>query len=107
MALVFGFGGLRDRGQDPSFRPQLPERLTRLGFSLFVRGTRLHVDIDADGAHYSVVDGPALAIRHGDERITVVPGTIVHRPLITPPPAAGSTPAIPSGPGVTRPPPAS
>jgi hypothetical protein len=69
---------------------------------LLVRGSRLHVDIDADGAHYSIVEGSALTIWHGDERITVLPDTIVHRPLVAPPAPARSTPATPSGPGATR-----
>jgi alpha,alpha-trehalose phosphorylase len=81
MALVFGFGGLRDRTDEPSFRPKLPMRLTRLRFPLLVRGSRLIVDLRPGTATYTVVDGPALAIRHCDERLTLEPGQPVDRPL--------------------------
>ena len=45
VALVSGFGGLRDADGTFSFTPRLPEGLTRLAFTLFIRGRRLRVEI--------------------------------------------------------------
>ncbi len=61
IALVAGFGGMRDYGGQLSFRPQLPERLSRLKFALRWRGYRLAVTVSADGVQYELEDGPAPA----------------------------------------------
>jgi alpha,alpha-trehalose phosphorylase len=80
MALVYGFGGMRDDGPEPVFRPQLPQRLTRLSFTVQVRGARLRVDITSGQVRYLVDDGVALTIRHGDELLRLEPGVPVDRP---------------------------
>ena len=56
LALVAGFGGLRDHGGQLSFAPQLPPGWQRLAFWVRWRGARVHVDIDADGVHYEAHD---------------------------------------------------
>ncbi|MEU0335966.1 glycosyl hydrolase family 65 protein [Streptomyces sp. NPDC006193] len=71
MALVAGFGGMRRDGDRLRFAPRLPERLRRLAFHLQFRGRRLRVDIGADKATYSLLDGPPLTIRHHGEPLTV------------------------------------
>jgi alpha,alpha-trehalose phosphorylase len=81
IALVCGFGGLRHRGHEPSFAPQLPGRVTRLCFSLLTLGSRLRVDIRAAGVAYTVTEGPGLTIRHYDEHLELTPGVPVVRPL--------------------------
>jgi alpha,alpha-trehalose phosphorylase len=48
---------------------------------LLVRGSRLQVDIDADGVGYTVTDGPGLTIRHYGERITLTTNETVTRPM--------------------------
>jgi len=90
VALVGGFGGLRIRGGTVSFAPRLPEGLTRLAFSLFIRGQRLHVEITHESACYLIADGDPMPIRHhGDEvrllsdkkRVCAIPPVPVrHRP---------------------------
>jgi alpha,alpha-trehalose phosphorylase len=45
LALVAGFGGMRDHEEHLSFRPQLPPEWQRLRFSVRYRGARLHVEI--------------------------------------------------------------
>ena len=45
LALVAGFGGMRDHGEHLYFRPQLPPDWQRLRFSVRYRGARLHVEI--------------------------------------------------------------
>jgi alpha,alpha-trehalose phosphorylase len=73
LALVFGFGGLRDRGNEPGFNPQLPSGLSRLSFSLLIRGSRLRVDIRSDAVTYTITSGPAFTIRHKDEKLVLQP----------------------------------
>jgi alpha,alpha-trehalose phosphorylase len=67
LALVAGFGGLRDWGEVLSFAPQLPPGWSRLTFNLRWRGNRLKVEISPVDATYSLNadDGPgALQIQH-------------------------------------------
>jgi alpha,alpha-trehalose phosphorylase len=74
VAAVAGFGGMRDHGGELSFRPRLPSALTRLKFRLMFRGTSLHVEVDAEHARYSVIDGKSVDIRHHGSDHTVEPG---------------------------------
>ncbi|WP_445399082.1 glycoside hydrolase family 65 protein [Streptomyces sp. LE64] len=64
MALVAGFGGLRLLGSTPNFTPRLPERFSRLAFTLEMVGRRLHVEITAEAAVYTLVSGEPLTVRH-------------------------------------------
>ena len=70
IALVAGFGGLRDDDGVPELDPQLPEEIVRLRFRLRWKGLRLIVDVDHAEVRYTVeyngddtVDD-ALTIRH-------------------------------------------
>ena len=45
IALVAGFGGMRHHDGTLEFAPKLPERLSRLAFTVQVRGRRLRVEI--------------------------------------------------------------
>ncbi|MFF3404804.1 glycoside hydrolase family 65 protein [Streptomyces sp. NPDC002742] len=71
MALVAGFGGLRHHGGNLEFAPRLPERFSRLAFSLEVLGRRLRVEIEQDVATYTLANGGPLEIRHYREPFTV------------------------------------
>ncbi|WP_405915290.1 glycoside hydrolase family 65 protein [Streptomyces sp. NBC_00728] len=71
MALVAGFGGLRHHGESLEFAPRLPERFSRLAFSLEVLGRRLRVEIERDVATYSLTTGGPLELRHHRELFTV------------------------------------
>ncbi|MDQ2851653.1 MAG: family 65 glycosyl hydrolase [Actinomycetota bacterium] len=57
LALVCGFGGMRDHGGQLSFTPALPKRLTRLAFTLRWRGCKVRVTIHPDHAVYELEDG--------------------------------------------------
>lgn len=57
MALVAGFGGLRGDREGLSFAPRLPERLSRLAFSVQLLGRRLRVEIGPDKATYTLLSG--------------------------------------------------
>jgi alpha,alpha-trehalose phosphorylase len=80
MALVYGFGGMRDDGGRLRFRPRLPERWSRLRFRLTVRGQRLEVDVDRAGSTYSLVEGKGLDLTHEDEAFRLEPGRPVRHP---------------------------
>ncbi|MER5910832.1 glycosyl hydrolase family 65 protein [Streptomyces sp. NPDC001982] len=71
MALVAGFGGMRRHGDGLRFAPRLPERISRLAFSLQLLGRRLRVEIHADKATYTLLDGPPLTLHHHGEPMTV------------------------------------
>ncbi|WP_406176819.1 glycoside hydrolase family 65 protein [Streptomyces sp. NBC_00996] len=71
MALVAGFGGMRHHGGTLEFAPRLPERFSRLAFSLELLGRRLRVEIEPGVATYTLVTGEPLEIRHYREPVTV------------------------------------
>lgn len=93
-ALVAGFGGLRDDEGLLSLNPQLPDDISRLVFRLRWRDFRVTVDVDHDGATYTLRDGPhgKLTIRHGGAELTLTteaPTTVPTRrvwPLLPAPP---------------------
>jgi alpha,alpha-trehalose phosphorylase len=104
-ALVAGFGGLREREGMLSFAPQLPDRISRLRFTLRWRGQLLGVDIEPGQATYTLRDGTSasLAFRHNGKDVTVTTGTPVAEPiskrvpmLPRPPQPPGREPARPS-----------
>ena len=57
LALVCGFGGLRDHGGALTFAPRLPAALESLTFTIRWRGDRLRVAITQKDATYSRPDG--------------------------------------------------
>jgi alpha,alpha-trehalose phosphorylase len=66
IALVVGFGGVRDYGGTRlDFAPRLPPALRRLSFRIMLRGTRLIVDVEREAATYRVVGEPLELIHHG------------------------------------------
>ncbi|MER5474380.1 glycosyl hydrolase family 65 protein [Streptomyces sp. NPDC002685] len=71
MVLVAGFGGLRHHGDTLEFAPRLPERFSRLAFSLELLGRRLRVEIQQDEATYTLATGDPLEIHHYREPFTV------------------------------------
>ena len=110
IALVGGFGGMR---QEPNgmlcFAPRLPERLSRLVFTIMVRGRRLRVDISAASARYSLDAGEPLRITHHGEPLTVSESKPAERALPRVPPQPeprqprGRGPADRSGDGLAEP----
>ena len=81
IALVAGFGGLRDDQDELAFRPQLPPQWQRLRFSLRWREATITVEIRQGEVTYSV-RGADVSIRHRsgsdgvgvEERHDLVPG---------------------------------
>jgi alpha,alpha-trehalose phosphorylase len=92
IALVAGFGGMREYSGELSFAPRLPDRLNRLRFAISWRGALLRVTVEAGSATYAVSDGgAAIELRHHGEKVTVAAGRPVTLPIpplrpLTPPP---------------------
>jgi alpha,alpha-trehalose phosphorylase len=101
MALVAGFGGMRDYTGILSFAPRLPDGLTRLAFTITHRGLRLKVETDGLKATYTLSDADAiLDLVHHGERVSVKSGEPVSLPV--PPAPIRPRPQQPSGREPTR-----
>jgi alpha,alpha-trehalose phosphorylase len=85
LALVAGFGGLRDQAGDLRFAPRLPDRIARLRFRLNFRGRRLAVELRGGEARYTLEQGDELALRHEDEPLVVRAGEPQARAMVRPP----------------------
>ena len=94
VALVEGFGGLRHWDGTINFAPHLPDGLTRLAFTLLIRGSRLRVEITHEEATYSLADGLPLEIMHYGEKLSLSDKKPQARPLQ----------AVPSRPRPSQPP---
>ena len=82
IALVAGFGGMRDHDGVLIFAPRLPDGLTRLAFTITHRGRRLRVETDGREATYSVTDHEGwLDLRHHGEPLRVHSRQSVTRPV--------------------------
>jgi alpha,alpha-trehalose phosphorylase len=87
VALVAGFGGMRDHSGTLEFAPRLPEGLTGLSFTVVRRGLLLHVTASAASATYRLLaaEGTLDIVHHG-ERLTLTGATPVERPIPAAPP---------------------
>jgi alpha,alpha-trehalose phosphorylase len=93
LALVAGFGGLRDYDGKLLFAPRLPSALRRLSFRLQFRGARLVVEVEPQAATYSV-SGRPLELSHHGHAARVAEGE----------PLTLAIPAAPEPPPVSQPP---
>ncbi|MFI7600517.1 glycoside hydrolase family 65 protein [Actinoplanes sp. NPDC049681] len=73
IALVKGFGGLRDHGGRLSFAPRLPERVPRLSFCLRWRESSVRVTVTRADVTYAVT-GADLTFEHHGSELTVAAG---------------------------------
>jgi alpha,alpha-trehalose phosphorylase len=89
IALVMGFGGLRDSGGRLAFAPRLPAHLPRMRFGLRWHDSRLRVTVTPSEATYEVT-GPPVEISHHGETFTLTDAAT--RAI----PAAADKPAPPS-----------
>jgi len=85
LAIVAGFGGMRDHGETLSFDPRLPSPLNRLSFGVVYRGRRLRVELRRKTATYTLLEGDPLQVVHGRETLSVARDKPQTRPLVTPP----------------------
>ena len=96
IALVCGFGGMRDSGEILQFSPRLPDRLARLSFAIRHRDQCLHVEVTGREARYAISRGTgSLRILHHGEPMTVSSVEPIARPI--PPLAQREPPRQPPG----------
>jgi len=90
-----GFGGLRIYGRSVSFAPRLPGELSRLKFRVNLHGARLLVEVAADEATYSLLEGEQREISHYGRPLVLEP----HKPVTEPIPrlSARERPVQPPG----------
>jgi alpha,alpha-trehalose phosphorylase len=70
IAVVLGFGGLRDHDGMLSFMPRLPERLEKVCFRLGYRGRRIWVEVTKKGTRFKLLDGEeAVRFRYFGEEV--------------------------------------
>jgi alpha,alpha-trehalose phosphorylase len=76
IALVAGFGGMRDHGDRLSFRPQLPPGWRCLSFALRWRESCIRVTVTTEHVEYRLAEGPerGVEIRHTGEPLLLLPG---------------------------------
>ncbi|MCF7817091.1 MAG: HAD hydrolase-like protein [Kiritimatiellales bacterium] len=74
MAVVNGFGGMRDEKHTLKFRPQLPEKWTRLSFQLVWHGTRIGVEMKQDAVTYRHLGGPVVTFGHCGQTVQLDEG---------------------------------
>ena len=60
--VAFGFAGMYETGTAMSFDPKLPDRYERMTFRAQHHGSRMHIELDADGCTVSVIDGEPVPI---------------------------------------------
>jgi alpha,alpha-trehalose phosphorylase len=94
LAIVAGFGGLRDHGGKLSLRPQLPPEWSALQFRLRWRDARIRVRVTEDQVEYELIDGPpeGVEITDSGELVLLEKGSVLRRPTeraapLTPRPA--------------------
>ncbi|WP_436786149.1 glycoside hydrolase family 65 protein [Yinghuangia sp. YIM S10712] len=87
IALVAGFGGLRDHNERLMFRPRLPSGLSRVAFSMRLRkNIVLHIEITNAEATYSLREGDRLRLVHDEQEVLVTSQKPVSLPIPRPVP---------------------
>jgi len=66
--IVHGFAGMVERGDRIEFAPRLPAVWESLSFHLTRHGSRVRIDLDAQGCTLTVVSGLGVPVGVGDER---------------------------------------
>ena len=74
LALVAGFGGLRENDGDVCFSPRLPAEWERLRFRVQVRGQVVEVDMTHEATTYRLLEGRGILVAHFGEPLRLSPG---------------------------------
>jgi alpha,alpha-trehalose phosphorylase len=82
IAVVSGFGGLRESAERVAFSPRLPSGITRLTFTICVQRSQLNVDITASTTTYRVIDGQPLSLLHDGKPLLVAAGDPIRLPTL-------------------------
>ena len=81
IAAITGFGGLSESGGRVSFRPRLPEALSRLAFKIMFYGRVISVEVGHEHATYTLLEGETLEVGHHAETVELRVGHPVRRPI--------------------------
>jgi alpha,alpha-trehalose phosphorylase len=96
IALVNGFGGMRDHAEQLSFAPRLPDGLASLSFSIMRRDLCLRVEVSERAATYRLTRGTGtLNLLHHGEPLTLNDASPLKRPI--PPIKPREPPSQPPG----------
>src|SRR6202012_5875556 len=71
VALVQGFGGMRQTSEGLTFAPRLPDGISRLTFHIRYRGRMFRVRVTRHEATYELLEGEQLTISHFGEQVTL------------------------------------
>ena len=82
LAIVAGFGGLRQVDGELRFRPALPAALRRLTFRFRHLDRVLRVSVTPHDVEYALVRGEPLTVRHEDDEIELAEGAPATRPTV-------------------------
>jgi len=95
IALVDGFGGMRNRGDNLCFSPRLPRQLERLEFKLRYRGRTLQVTALQRSAVYTLLEGEPVQLSHHGQPFVLTRSEPVTHPV--PPAPDRPRPSQPPG----------
>jgi alpha,alpha-trehalose phosphorylase len=82
LALVAGFGGLRDSDGDLRFSPRLPDAWSGLRFRVAIRGQLVEVDMTPSETTYRLIEGHGVQLHHFGEQLRLRRGAAVVRPAL-------------------------
>jgi alpha,alpha-trehalose phosphorylase len=81
IALIGGFGGMRDSTPILRFAPRLPASIHRLRFIVTRQGHPLQVTVTQQEATYQLQDGDGLTIEHHGEQVQLEPDVLIRRAI--------------------------
>jgi alpha,alpha-trehalose phosphorylase len=93
VAVVAGFGGFRDYGEELLFSPRIPDQLNSISFRVAEGEAVLEVTATHKEAKYELIEGKEVAIQHHGKSLTVHAGE----------PVTEKIPKIKAGPRPTQP----
>lgn len=82
LALTWGYGGLRVHDGLPALAPRLPAAWKSYRFGLRWRGAHLRVEVDGDGARYTLTEGSSLTFLHDGLPQRLHAGQPLHLPCV-------------------------
>lgn len=78
MAIVNGFGGLRNADGRLSFHPKLPAHWDGCRFRIAYRGRLLEIRMKPSGTEYALLEGEAMAFLHQGKEVGIKPQETLH-----------------------------
>jgi alpha,alpha-trehalose phosphorylase len=85
IAIVAGFGGLRDHWGKLEFKPRLPDGVDRLCFGMQIRDVLLRIEVLPEEASYRVEQGAGIHLTHWGEAVDLTERHAATLPIPAPP----------------------